>query len=375
MKRHPAAVRCCSLALVFLRSAPAPAVRRRRAHRRPSRGDARQPRLRPRRPPARASSTCSSGASTSTPRSSPSFEKENDCKVTIDLYEDNESMMAKLQGGGTSLYDVVVPGQYMIPVMAKLNLLAELRPRQHPEHHEPRRQVLEPGLRPGQQVLGRLPVGHGRHLHAEEAGQDQSTQTWGLLFDKQAVRALPADGLDPRDDGLGPEGTRARASTPRTPTSCRPRRDAAARDAKQRSQGFEGGVGGKNKVLGKAVTPPWSTTATPCAAWPTTPRPSYFVPEEGGVLWVDNLAIPAKAPHLDAGREVHQLHPRRRRSARSSRTSTSTPRRTRRRRRSSIRKISRTSAIYPSAEDDGASSSSSATWATPTSSTTRSGRR
>ena len=34
------------------------------------------------------------------------FEKQYDCKVTVDLYEDNESMVAKLQGGGTSLYDV-----------------------------------------------------------------------------------------------------------------------------------------------------------------------------------------------------------------------------------------------------------------------------
>ena len=28
------------------------------------------------------------------------FEKENDCKVNIDLYEDAESMLAKMQGGG-----------------------------------------------------------------------------------------------------------------------------------------------------------------------------------------------------------------------------------------------------------------------------------
>ena len=55
------------------------------------------------------------------------FSKENDCKVTIDLYEDNESMMAKLQGGGTSLYDVVVPSDYIISALIKNNLLAPLR--------------------------------------------------------------------------------------------------------------------------------------------------------------------------------------------------------------------------------------------------------
>ena len=31
-----------------------------------------------------------------------SFEKKFNCKVTLDLYEDNESMLAKLEGGGTS---------------------------------------------------------------------------------------------------------------------------------------------------------------------------------------------------------------------------------------------------------------------------------
>ena len=55
------------------------------------------------------------------------FEKENDCKVNIDLYEDAESMLAKVQGGGVSLYDVAVPPDHMITAMVKLNLLAPLR--------------------------------------------------------------------------------------------------------------------------------------------------------------------------------------------------------------------------------------------------------
>src|SRR6185503_19599670 len=55
------------------------------------------------------------------------FEKEFDCKVTIDLYEDNESMVAKLQGGGSSLYDIVVPSDYIIPSMISQKLLAKLR--------------------------------------------------------------------------------------------------------------------------------------------------------------------------------------------------------------------------------------------------------
>ena len=55
------------------------------------------------------------------------FEKEFGCKVTLDVYEDAESMLAKIQGGGVSLYDVVVPPDHIVPAMVKLKLLAPLR--------------------------------------------------------------------------------------------------------------------------------------------------------------------------------------------------------------------------------------------------------
>src|SRR5439155_19717365 len=55
------------------------------------------------------------------------FEKQFDCKITLDLYEDNESMIAKLAGGGTSLYDIVVPSGYVTTAMIKRGLLAPLR--------------------------------------------------------------------------------------------------------------------------------------------------------------------------------------------------------------------------------------------------------
>ena len=63
------------------------------------------------------------------------FETEYDCKVTIDLYEDNESMLAKLQSGGAALYDICVPSDYIIPALLKLQLLAPLRHENIPNLH------------------------------------------------------------------------------------------------------------------------------------------------------------------------------------------------------------------------------------------------
>src|SRR5262245_59061060 len=55
------------------------------------------------------------------------FERSFDAKVTIDLYEDESSMMAKLQGGGAAQYDVVVPPDHSVPALIKLKLIAPLR--------------------------------------------------------------------------------------------------------------------------------------------------------------------------------------------------------------------------------------------------------
>jgi len=55
----------------------------------------------------------------------PNFEKEFNCKVTLDTYESNEEMIAKLQLGGGG-YDLVCPSGYAVTVMNKLNLLEKL---------------------------------------------------------------------------------------------------------------------------------------------------------------------------------------------------------------------------------------------------------
>jgi len=55
----------------------------------------------------------------------PNFEKEFGVKVNYDTFEDNESMLAKVQSGATG-YDVVYPTGYMVEIMMKEKLLAPL---------------------------------------------------------------------------------------------------------------------------------------------------------------------------------------------------------------------------------------------------------
>jgi len=44
------------------------------------------------------------------------FEADTGIQVTLDVYDSNETMLAKLQAGATG-YDVVVPSDYMVRIM------------------------------------------------------------------------------------------------------------------------------------------------------------------------------------------------------------------------------------------------------------------
>jgi len=53
------------------------------------------------------------------------FEQEFDIAVTLDGYDSNETMLAKVQQGNTG-YDIVVPGDYMIAIMIEQGLLEDI---------------------------------------------------------------------------------------------------------------------------------------------------------------------------------------------------------------------------------------------------------
>ncbi|HYD98501.1 MAG TPA: extracellular solute-binding protein [Alphaproteobacteria bacterium] len=59
------------------------------------------------------------------------FEKETGIKVTLDVYDSNETMLAKLQAGASG-YDIVVPSDYMVETMIKEGLAVKIDAGQMP---------------------------------------------------------------------------------------------------------------------------------------------------------------------------------------------------------------------------------------------------
>jgi spermidine/putrescine transport system substrate-binding protein len=110
------------------------------------------------------------------------FEKRFDCRVTVDVYEEEESMMSKLLGGGDALYDVIVPSNQLVPALIKLRLLAPL-PRDrllNLTNLDPR--FANPPYDPGNRFT--VPFQWGTFGIVMRAAKGKPVdRSWGLLFD------------------------------------------------------------------------------------------------------------------------------------------------------------------------------------------------
>lgn len=225
------------------------------------------------------------------------FEQKFDCKVNVDLYEDNESMLAKLAGGGTSLYDIIVPSDYIVPVLVKRELVQKLNKDKIPNFSNIDPKFANPSFDQGNQYS--MPYQWGTvGIYLRKKPGVQIDETWGLIFDpkKQPGPFILIDSMrESISSALLYSGHNVNETDP---AKLKAAKDLLV-EAKNRSIGFDGGVGGKNKVLSKVATMAVVYSGDAVRGMNEDPETYYFVPKEGGELWIDSLLIPAKAPNLN----------------------------------------------------------------------------
>ena len=225
------------------------------------------------------------------------FEKQFDCKVNLDLYEDVESMLAKVQGGGGSLYDVVVPTDHVVTAMIKLNLLAPLRHENIPNLKNLDAKFTSPPYDRGNKFTVAYQWGT-LGVFARQTKDKPLPQTWGIFFDpsQQPGSFLLID--SPRDLMGAALKYKGHSVNSTDPKQLKEARDLIIA-AKKRSRGFDGSVGAKNKVLAKSVKAAIVYSGEGVKGMAEDKGTVYFIPKEGGIIWVDNLAVLAKAPHRE----------------------------------------------------------------------------
>jgi spermidine/putrescine transport system substrate-binding protein len=224
-----------------------------------------------------------------------SFEQKFDCKVTIDLYEDNESMMAKLAAGGASTYDIIVPSDYAVPIVAKRGLAQKLDHAKIPNLKNIDPKFLNTPFDPGNQYSAPYQWGTVGVYLRKKPGQ-AIDESWGLIFDpkKQPGKFVLIDSMrEMISAALKYRGLGVNETDPAKLKDVL----GLLTEAKGRSLGFDGGVGGKNKVLSKVADMAVVYNGDAVRGMVEDPETYYFVPKEGGEIWLDSMMIPAKAPN------------------------------------------------------------------------------
>jgi spermidine/putrescine-binding protein len=228
------------------------------------------------------------------------FQKKTGIKVTVDTYDSNEALLAKLQSGVAD-YDVVVPSDYMLKVMIPQGLLLALdRVRLNGiENLDPRflNQKFDPGNRYSVPYLwGTTGIGYDKKKIKEPV------DSWRVLFEQRyAGRILM---LDDERDAFGVALRLMGRSINETDPAVL--RRAAEMLKKQKplvktydSSDFANLLAAGDVDLAQGYS---GEIAEVVAHAPN--RLAYVVPKEGGTLWIDNLAVPKTAQHVDSAYEL-----------------------------------------------------------------------
>lgn len=126
------------------------------------------------------------------------FQAETGITVTIDTYDSNEAMLASLKAGKLGQYDVAVPGDYMVQIMAEEGLLDSFSPDDLPNFGNIAPQWLDVPFDPGRKSS--IPYQWGSTAFAVNRDVYQGDiNTLAILFD-------PPDELKGRINVLDSQG-------------------------------------------------------------------------------------------------------------------------------------------------------------------------
>ncbi|HEV8540386.1 MAG TPA: spermidine/putrescine ABC transporter substrate-binding protein [Nitrospiraceae bacterium] len=222
------------------------------------------------------------------------FERQQGVKVVVDTFSSNEELLAKLQSGASG-YDVTVPSDFMVSIMAKEGLLAELDLSRIPNV--------------------RLITDRLQRMPADPDHRYSIPYLWGTVgigYDSTAVPAVPDTwGIlwDPRYKGkismLNDQRDLFAAALRATGHSINARDAQAIEQAKAKlisqkplvktytSERYDQLLVSGEVVLAHG----WGGAV----ARAMTERPSirYVIPKEGGTVWADCLVVLNSSPHKD----------------------------------------------------------------------------
>lgn len=223
------------------------------------------------------------------------FEAETGIAVTFDTFDSNESMIAKLDAGGSG-YDLVNPSQYAVQILVNRGKLAELDHAKIETYDKIGPSFTQVSYDTGNKYS--IPYVWGTTgLAYNKTCVDAPITSWKALFDeKYKGRVYMLDNmLAAYIAGLQVNGFDANTTDP-----------AEIEKATETLIAQKPMLAGYNSTnfadlvsSGEAcIVESWSSSVL--QAIEDNPDVVYVLPEEGGTMWIDGYAILTDAPNPDA---------------------------------------------------------------------------
>jgi spermidine/putrescine-binding protein len=226
------------------------------------------------------------------------FEAEYGVTVTQSFYDSNETMLAQIQAGGSD-YDVIVPSDYMVGIMIADDLLLPFQKDALPNLVNLDPKFTDLPFDPAGDYSAPYQWGTtGLGVSLAVVGDDYE-ESWGLIFDPD-MSAPYAGNISMLNDPRETMG----AALKYLGYSLNETSDAALQEAadlikaaKDRIAKFDSDLYTDDLISGEMVITHgfngnYFLTFDENDAWDDF---VYFVPQEGGTVWVDNMAIPSDA--------------------------------------------------------------------------------
>ena len=222
------------------------------------------------------------------------FRRRTGVEVTVDLYDSNEALLAKLQSGVAD-YDLVVPSDYMMRILAHEKLLQPLDKSKIATLGNLDPRFLDKDFDRGNRYS--LPYLWGTTGLGYDTKKLGPIDSWSALFDpRHKGRILMLD--DVREVFGVALRTLGRSINERDPKvlaqAAELLKQQKALVATYDSGDFANVLAAGDVDLAHGYN---GQLAAAVAADPQ--RLAYVVPKEGGTLWMDSTAIPAKARNVD----------------------------------------------------------------------------
>jgi spermidine/putrescine transport system substrate-binding protein len=236
------------------------------------------------------------------------FEAEYGVRVILDTYDSNEDMIAKVRAGNSG-YDIVVPSDYAVQIMSAENLLLELDRSLLTNYGSLDPELLGLYFDPTNTVS--LPYFYGitgiayNRAELEALGISTPVDSWALLFDP-ALAGQISGRFSMLDDERETPGAVLRwlgRSVNETDPAALAEVEQILITQKDLLASYTSSDVNRRLAGGEYVAAhAWSGTAVQARSglegeFSGNADIDFVIPQEGGVIWMDNMAILADSPN------------------------------------------------------------------------------